>query len=254
MPTCDADLALRRADRLRAAPASSRDASSVPKRIFLNSFGNSFCEEVEHLLRFGRAGGVLDAGVDVFGVLAEDHHVDLLRMLHRRRHALEPAHRAQADVQVEHLPQRDVQRADAAADRRGQRALDADEVLAERLDRLVRQPVVELLEALLAGVDFHPRDLPLAAVGLLDGGVEHADAGAPDVRAGAVAFDERDDRIVRHDELVRCVRRRWRRCALVISVLGQVTCRRAEDFREAVENSVENGRRLRRCDAAFRMF
>jgi hypothetical protein len=46
-------------------------------------------------------------------------------MLHRARNALEPAHRAQADVEIEFLAQRDVQRADAAADRRGQRALDA---------------------------------------------------------------------------------------------------------------------------------
>ena len=42
----------------------------------------------------------LDAGVNVFGVLTEDHHVDLLRRLDGRGHALEPAHRAQADVQV----------------------------------------------------------------------------------------------------------------------------------------------------------
>ena len=53
---------------------------------------------------------------------------------------------------------------------------------------------------LLAGVDLDPGDLLLAAVGLLDRGVEHAHAGAPDVGAGAVAFDERDDRVVGHLE------------------------------------------------------
>ena len=58
----------------------------------------------------------------------------------------EPLHRAQADVEIEHLAQRDVERADAAADRRGQRAFDADEIFLERLDRVVRQPVVEFLE------------------------------------------------------------------------------------------------------------
>ena len=84
----------------------------------------------------GVPGLPLDAGVDVLGVLAEDHHVDLLGALHRRGHALEVAHRAQADVEVEHLAQRDVERADAAADRRGQRALDADQVLAERRRRV----------------------------------------------------------------------------------------------------------------------
>ena len=79
---------------------------------------------------------------------------------------------------------------------RRQRALDADEVLLERVDRLVGQPVLEAVERLLAGEDLHPGDLPLAAVGLLDGGVEDRLAGAPDVGAGAVALDEREDRMV----------------------------------------------------------
>ncbi len=68
-------------------------------------------------------------------------------------HALEVAHRAQAHVEVEHLAQRDVERADAAADGRGERPLDADEVVRERVEGLVGQPAVELLERLLARVD-----------------------------------------------------------------------------------------------------
>ena len=106
-----------------------RDAASRAEPDLLELLRELLREEVEHLLRLRRAGGVLDAGVDVFRVLAEDHHVHLLGMLHRRRHALVPAHRAQADEQVEQLAQRDVQRSDAAADRRRQRALDADEIL-----------------------------------------------------------------------------------------------------------------------------
>ncbi len=66
-------------------------------------------EEVQHLLGIGGAAGPLDAGIDVLGVLAEDHHVHFAWLLDRRGHALEPAHRPQADVQVEHLAQRDVQ-------------------------------------------------------------------------------------------------------------------------------------------------
>jgi hypothetical protein len=46
---------------------------------------------------------------------AEDHHVDLLGMLHRRGHAGEILDRAQADIQVEHLPQGDIQRTDTTA-------------------------------------------------------------------------------------------------------------------------------------------
>ena len=121
-------------------------------------------------------------------------------MFHRRRHAFVPADRAEADEEVEHLPQRYVQRPDAAAHRRRERSLDADQVVTKGLDGIVRQPIVELLEALLTRVDLEPGDLPLAAVSLRDRGVEDAHAGTPNIRTGAVTFDERDDRIVRNDE------------------------------------------------------
>ena len=123
-----ADLALRRADGFELRLPLAAVASALPKRIFLNSFGNSFAKKSSTFCASGEPAAYSMPGVDVLGVLAEDHHVDFLRMLHRRRHALEPAHRPQADIQIEHLAQRDVQRSDAAADRRGQRAFDADEV------------------------------------------------------------------------------------------------------------------------------
>ena len=138
-------------------------------------------DERAELLRFGRPGLPLDAGVDVFGVLAEDDDVELLRLLHRAADALEVAHRANARVEVEHLAQRDVQRANAAADGRRERPLDRDAELLHRVDRLLRQPVLVVGERLFAGEDFHPRDAPLAAVGLLDRRVEHAHRRAPDV-------------------------------------------------------------------------
>ena len=115
-------------------------------------------EKIENLLRFWRPRGVFDARIDVLGVLPENHHVDLLRVFDRRRHALVPANRAQTHIQVEELAESDVQRADAAADWRCQRALDADEIPAERIDGFVRQPVAELREALFARKHFHPRD------------------------------------------------------------------------------------------------
>ena len=96
------------------------------------------------LLGLRRALRPLDAGVDVLGVLAEDHDVHQLGTLDRRRHALEVAHRAHAGVEVEHLAQRHVQAADAAADRRGQRPLDGDLVVLDRLERVVRQPLAVL--------------------------------------------------------------------------------------------------------------
>jgi hypothetical protein len=128
--------------------------------------GNSLARKSRTFWASGGAGGVLDAGVDVLGVLPEDHHVDLLGVLHRAGDAGEVLDRPQADVEVEHLPEGDVQGADAAADRGGQRALDADQELLEGFDGVVGQPVVEALEALLAGEDLHPGDLAGAAVGL----------------------------------------------------------------------------------------
>jgi hypothetical protein len=73
---------------------------------------------------------------------------------------------------------------------RRQRPLDRDPELAQRLDGLLGQPLAGRGDALLAGVDLHPGDAALAAVGTLHRGVEHAHRGAPDVGAGAVALDE----------------------------------------------------------------
>ena len=150
------------------------------------------------LRRLRRAFLDLEAGVDVLGVLPEDHHVDLLRVLHGRRHAGEPAHRAQAHVEVEELAQRDVEAADAAADRRGERALDADQVVLERLDGLVGQPVAGRVERLLAREHLFPLD---RLAELRRGGVQHQLGGRPDVDAGAVTLDEGDDRLVGDVEL-----------------------------------------------------
>ena len=138
------------------------------------------------LLEFG-------ARVDVFGVLPKDHHVHRARVPHRGGHALEPAHRPQADVEVEHLADGHVQRPDPAAHRRCQRALDRDPVFADGVDGLVGQPGIELLPGGLARVGFHPHELPLAAVCGGHRGVQHPLRGPPDIAAGAVPADERDD-------------------------------------------------------------
>src|SRR5579862_8960324 len=69
-------------------------------------------EKLDDLLRLRRFSLPFDTGVNVFGVLAEDHHVDFFRRLDRTRHAVEVAHRTQAYVQIEELTQRDVERPD----------------------------------------------------------------------------------------------------------------------------------------------
>ena len=137
----------------------------------------------------------------VLGVLSKDHHVDFFWTPDGRRHAFEPPYRSQANVQVQDLPQGDVQRPDPAADWRGQGPLDADQVLPEGVDGFVRQPVVHPIVGPLPSQHFLPHNLPLAAVGSGDCGVEHADTGPPDVRTRPIAFDERDDGLVRYPEL-----------------------------------------------------
>ena len=110
------------------------DARRPGKRILLYCFGKA-CLKSSLNLRFSSVGLELDADVDVLGVFTEDHHVDLCRVSVPVKARPEPAHRA-TDVEIEHLPQRDVQRTDAAADRRRQRTLDRYEVLAARGDGL----------------------------------------------------------------------------------------------------------------------
>ena len=195
-PHLDVDLAAGRADRLEPLLPLPRGLRGAEPD-FLELLRELLGEEVEHLLRLGRARRILDARVDVFGVLAEDDHVDLLRMLHRARHAFEPAHRAKAYVEIQHLPQRHVERPDPSSDRGRQRSLDSDQVLAEGLHRLIRKPGVEQVLRLLAGVNLHPRDAPLAAVGLLHRRVEDPLRSAPDVRSGSIALDEGQDGLLR---------------------------------------------------------
>src|SRR5262249_57843011 len=98
-------------------------------------------EEVDDLLALRGSLDPLDPGVDVFRVLAEDHHVDLLRVLDWRRHALEVAHGPEAYVEVEHLSKRHIERAEPLADGRGERPLDRDQVLANDIDRLLWEQV-----------------------------------------------------------------------------------------------------------------
>ena len=80
-------------------------------------------------------------------------------MDHGRGHAGEPAHGPQADIEVEQLAQRHVEGAEAAADRRRERPLDSDQVVAESLDGLFGQPLPSGLEGLLASEHLLPGDV-----------------------------------------------------------------------------------------------
>src|SRR5215470_4257133 len=138
-------------------------------------------EELHDLLGLGRPLLPLDARVDVLGVLPEDDHVDLLRMLHGRGHALEVLHGAEAHIEIQDLAEGHVQRAEALAHRRGERALDGDQVLADDVEGLVGKEVGRAFTAvhrlrLLARVHLGPGDLQLAVADadLFAGGNLHA--------------------------------------------------------------------------------
>ena len=65
----------------------------------------------------------------------------------------------------------------------------------------LRQPVAKLCECLLAGKNFIPVNLALAAVSAIYRPVEYTDGGSPDIAACAVAFNVRDDRVIRNFQL-----------------------------------------------------
>ena len=199
----DDGIADRRADQALAAfPGNGLDADA--RRVREANLAEFLGERLfEHRQEFPvglRALLEFDAGVNVFRVLAEDHHIDLFWALHGGGDALEPAHWAQAHVQIEQLPEGHVERSDAAADWRGERPLDADQVFAEGFHRFIGQPVVDGVKGLFAGQHFFPRNSARAFVGFFHRRVHHAHTGAPDVRPGAIPFDERDDRVIGHTE------------------------------------------------------
>ncbi len=119
-------------------------------------------------------------------------------MLDGRGDAFEILHRPQANEKIEQLPQGDVERANPATDRRGQWPFDADQKFAERFHRIVGQPFIEFVLRRLTGENFKPGDLFLAAISFFDRGIEHAHARGPDVRPGAIAANERNDRLIRN--------------------------------------------------------
>ncbi len=159
-------------------------------------------EDLDEPLGLRRLGCVLNAGVDVLGVLPENDHVGLLGLFQGAGHALEIAHRPQADIEVELLAKGHIQRPNATTHWRGKRALDGDHVVAQDLEGLVGQPDVWAIDlgGLLATEDFHPGDLAAAAIGLLYGSIDHLDHDRGDVSTRAIALNERNDGLVGHLE------------------------------------------------------
>src|SRR5208282_3833121 len=182
---------------LRAGHGHGFDADAgIEADLLLAAFQHVFVQEFNQPSGVGRALLPFDAGVNVFRIFAEDDNVHALRMLHGRRHAGVVLHRAHAAVEIEDLAQGDVEGADATSDGRGQRSFDSDAKFADGADGVVGEPALKTGFGFLPGKDLVPRDRALALVRLFDGSVEDASRGFPDIAAGAVSFNERDDRAI----------------------------------------------------------
>src|SRR5208282_4413957 len=83
-------------------------------------------DEFDNTLHLLRALAPLDSRVNIFRVLAEDDDVHALWISDRRWHAGNVFHRPPAGVEVQDLPQGDVQAADSAAHRGRQGTFDGD--------------------------------------------------------------------------------------------------------------------------------
>ncbi len=173
----------------------------------LEILGKFLGDEIQNLRRLGTPALVFNPRINVFCVLAEDHHVHLFRMLHRARHTREILHRPQTHIKVQHLPQRDIQGSNPTTHRRRQRPLDSHQKFPKRFHRIVRQPRLriplggpglKLIKRLLPRKNFHPRNLLLPPKRLRHRRIKNPHARPPDIRPRPVPFDERNNRMVRH--------------------------------------------------------
>ena len=89
--------------------------------------------------------------------------------------------------------------ADALAHRRGERPFDGHLVGPDLFEGFIREPLTVHIEGLFTRENFKPRDPAIFAIRGLYRRVEGDLRGPPDVRAGAVAFDEGDDGVVGYD-------------------------------------------------------
>ena len=120
-------------------------------------------------------------------------------MFNRARGALVVTYRTQADVKIQLLAQRHVQRTNAAADWGGQRTFDSNAVVTNQIEGFSWQPDILAIDVcrFLTGVNFHPGNFTLALIGFLNGGINHFQHRWGNVNADTVTFNERDNRIVR---------------------------------------------------------
>ena len=175
-------------------------ACGVGEAHFGITFGEGLAEQLLEALGLFGSFLKLDTGVNVLCVFAKDHHVHQFRLLHRAGDAVKVTNRAHTGIEIQPLAQGDVYAANAAAYRGCQRAFERDHIFIDCVQSFLWQPYDLLVDivGLVAGIDLHPDDLFLAAVGLGHRGIQHGLAGRPNVGASAIAFNEADNGIVWH--------------------------------------------------------
>src|SRR5262249_8675509 len=133
-----------------------------------------FIQQRDNLSCAFAAGQEFHTGIDIFGVLAKDHHVYVLRYADGRRNTIEVAYRSNASVQIEYLTERDVEASDSTAYRCCQGSFDRNHEFGDGFNRIVGQPLPKLIKSFFARKDFVPDDLAAAAVSFFDRCIKHA--------------------------------------------------------------------------------
>ena len=131
-------------------------AAGVLERGARNPQGSVFGDDLE-ALHHARNHFVLQAGVEVLGVLAEDGDVER-EIVEARLEAGQRDDGAEVDVQPEFLAQGDVDALVAAADGGGGGALQPDARHFERSENVVGQQLALLGQGARAGIDAFPFD------------------------------------------------------------------------------------------------
>ena len=139
--------------------------------------GGSFLGDDLQALHHAGHDFVLDAGIQSFGVLADDDQIDAGIA---RRNRGQIANRAKVGEQFELLAQCDIDAGEAAADRRRDRPFQADTGALDGLGQLLRNVLVIFLEGLGAGGEGLPLELDA-------GGFQNANASFDDFRTDPIA-------------------------------------------------------------------
>ena len=147
----------------------------IRAHLLLAAFEHFFVEKLDQLRSFSSSLLPFDSGIHIFGVLAEDDDVHTLGMFDWRWRPFVVLHRAHATIKIEHLPQCDIERPNSTTHRRGKWPFYRDSKLSDSVNRILRQPVIELRLSFFSRKNLVPCDSPLPAVCFFRGSIENSD-------------------------------------------------------------------------------